>query len=475
MYTIEKLQEKTINQALLAFSGFAIVAYAASLFREIKFGFDINFFITSVAIIVLIITTMFRRTLDTHVKVYMLILALSIDLAGGLNKLGFLASAKFLIPIVPVFISFVVSYRKALFTLFLFILMYVIFGILYSSGIIQLKIEPLAYTRNILPWTVECSMLCLTSWALLYVGKNFRESLIQSYDEIKLHNENLQLLVNERTKDLEDANVELLAANDTLKSTNMAMHEKNTIIEKQNVELATAYDHLKETQSQILQTEKMASLGTLTSGISHEINNPLNFLMGAYNGLNTYFSDYGSEDEKVTAILLECIREGVERISGIVSGLNQFSRNDNDPDEDCDIHLILNNCLMVLNNQLKNRIEVLRLYDSDPIIIQGNIGKLHQVFLNILHNASYAIKHSGTISIETRKENDHAVIFISDTGCGIRKEDLHQVTNPFFTTKPPGEGSGLGMSIAYSLIQEHNGTLEIKSEINKGTTVTIRI
>lgn len=272
--------------------------------------------------------------------------------------------------------------------------------------------------------------------------------------ELEYHKDNLEELVKEKTNDLETANEEL-------KTTNEELYEKNEIINRKNNELETTLKHLKETQAQLLQVEKMASLGTLTAGIAHEIYNPLNYLMGAYEGLNKYFEKYGSYDSNKTAILLGSIYEGIDRAANIVKGLNQFSRDNSNFDEDCSIHSIIDNCLIMLQNQIKHKAIAKKEYIDEEIIIQGNVGKLHQAFMNILTNSIQAIDRDGEILIVTQKDSVNAIVEISDNGCGISEENIKQVTDPFFTTKPPGQGTGLGLSITYSIVKEHGELLKL--------------
>jgi len=192
-------------------------------------------------------------------------------------------------------------------------------------------------------------------------------------------------------------------------------------------------------------------------------------------GLDNYFKETGSKNEQLTSLFLRSIKEGVDRSSNIVKGLNQFSRTNKGRDEDCDIHSIINNCLVILHNQLKNKVEVIKNYSSKPVVTNGNTGELHQVFINILANSNYAVEDKGIIKIITKLGKKEITIMISDNGCGIEESNLKQVIDPFFTTKPPGEGTGLGLSISYSIIKEHNGTFEVKSEINKGTEIILTL
>ena len=270
----------------------------------------------------------------------------------------------------------------------------------------------------------------------------------------------LELKVRERTNDLEVAN--------------LILEESHEEITQQSVELEATLHHLRQTQNQLVQSEKMASLGILSAGVAHEINNPLNYIMGAYEGLNDYFKESSNIDKRIP-VLLNGIKTGIDHASEIVNGLNQFSRKNETLIEDCDIHSIINNCLMMLNNQLIERIEVNKKFCNDEFRIEGNVSKLHQVFINIVYNSIQAIDKKGIISIKTIKKDQNILIEITDSGCGIRLIDLPKVTDPFYTTKEPGKGVGLGLSIAYSIIKEHKGNIEFKSEVNVGTTVEITL
>ncbi len=293
--------------------------------------------------------------------------------------------------------------------------------------------------------------------------------LIQAYKSIKQKEQQLKELYEEQKASKEELHV----VNEELLNTNEELIEKSEIISEQNEELQTALQHLRETQSQLLQSEKMASLGILTAGVAHEINNPLNFIMGGVIGLENYFEDYNCQQPEKIHDLLSKVKTGINRITDIIRGLDQFSSvNENDP-QPCDMHSIVNNCLVILQNQFKNRIEIRKDYTKEKITIKGNVGELHQAIINILNNSIQSIEAEGKISITTEKKHKDLIIEISDTGCGISKENLPKITDPFFTSKDPGKGVGLGLSIAYTIIQEHKGKLDFKSESGKGTRVKI--
>ncbi len=284
----------------------------------------------------------------------------------------------------------------------------------------------------------------------------------QTTIELEKYRNHLEILVKERTEELEATNEELQATNEELYN-----HKE---------ELQTTLSKLQNAQKQLIEAEKMASLGILAAGVAHEINNPLNFIHGGVSALEDYVKNNLTDHHDPLSPLIEIINTGVTRAASIVEGLSHYSRSDNVHKVfDCDIHKIIDNCLLMLDNKIKNRILVERNYASKPIIVKCKEGKMHQAFLNVLTNAVQAIEGNGTISISTALQQNVIGVTICDDGCGISKKDISKVTDPFFTTKDPGKGTGLGLSITQNIIHEHGGSITFDSEKNAGTTVNILI
>jgi signal transduction histidine kinase len=181
--------------------------------------------------------------------------------------------------------------------------------------------------------------------------------------------------------------------------------------------------------------------------------------------------DYLMED--IPELIKDC-KDGTARVGKIVGDLKSFAHPGNDRPGLIDINKCLESTLNVVNNELKYKAEVIRDFGEIPLV-EGYPQKLNQVFLNILVNAGQAIENKGEIRIRTGKEGRNAVISISDTGCGIENEHLSKIFDPFFTTKEIGKGTGLGMNIAYNIIEEHKGKLAVESSPGKGTTFTITL
>ena len=279
--------------------------------------------------------------------------------------------------------------------------------------------------------------------------------------QLILYRNHLKELVAQRTKELEQANKELLTSNDKLA--------------QQKEELVSTLNELESAQEQLIHSEKMASLGVLASGVAHEINNPLNFIKGGSIGLENFIAEELPEKLETIKPLLNGINEGVKRATSIVTSLNHYSREGSGTEEVCDIHTIIDNCLVMLKNQTKNRIKIKKQFCEEVYNLNGNEGRLHQVILNILTNSIQSINEKGVISINTRIENKHILVSIKDNGTGISENNLNKIFDPFFTTKEAGEGTGLGLSISLRIIQAHNGNIEYKSALNKDTEAIITL
>jgi len=276
-------------------------------------------------------------------------------------------------------------------------------------------------------------------------------------------------------------------------------------VKERTLELEKANDALKDTQAMMVHSEKMRSLGELVAGITHEINNPVNFIYGNLSHLTNYandlisaidkmseFEEYLPEEEKAKfeAIkeeidfgflktdlpdLIRSCKEGTERTKNIVLDLKNFSRLGEKVINDVDLRSEIDTTLNILHNKYKSKITVHKEYGDSVPIIEGYGGQLNQVFMNILDNAAYAIKEKGDVYIRINKAGENVVLEFEDTGSGIEPESVKKVFDPFFTTKPVGQGTGLGMSISYRVIKAHNGTIEVESELGKGTKFTITI
>lgn len=231
---------------------------------------------------------------------------------------------------------------------------------------------------------------------------------------------------------------------------------------------------------QLLQAEKMSSIGVLAAGVAHEINNPMTSVAGYAEALQRRFRDAPelAGDLRLADFprYLEIIVREVYRCKGIIDSLLSFSRKSDGAFGRVDLNAIIGEVLELVRHQGRDKnieIDDNLLVPLPPVL--GDASALRQVFLNLIMNGLQAIEGKGTVRIETALENAQVVARVSDTGCGIAPEMLDQIWNPFFTTKVVGKGQGLGLAVTYDIIKKHDGLIEVQSQIGKGTEFTVKL
>lgn len=272
------------------------------------------------------------------------------------------------------------------------------------------------------------------------------------------------------------------------------------------LDLQGAVLELKTTQAQLIQSEKMASLGQLTAGIAHEINNPISYsysnLFCLSDNIKEIFSldkiiqEHDPDKESADSLLVkyQTLRkeidadylisdtpsllvdtiDGIERVKKIVDNLKQVSYKGEDSLAACSINDCINDCLKLASNELKYKMDIkLDLSECDDIM--GQPYDLSQVFINLFMNAAYACGTDGLLTIQTLQVKDNVIVYVQDNGKGISNENILKVFDPFYTTKPVGEGTGLGLPISHGIIEKHNGKIEVSSVIDVGTCFKITL
>lgn len=229
---------------------------------------------------------------------------------------------------------------------------------------------------------------------------------------------------------------------------------------------------VRRIHERLLETEKLAGIGQLAAGIAHEIRNPLGIIATS----TYYLSEILPKDQKEVKKHLEILDSEVNRCQTIITNLLEFSRNSDQDRQWVDVNKLLEMTLSLINKDLvtKDILLIKRLNKVPPIL--ANPEKMKQVFLNLILNATQAMPNGGKLAIETSMASKKTLkIIVSDTGEGISPEDLGQIFNPFFTTKSPGEGIGLGLSLVHSIIKSHQGSIAVRSKKDTGTTFTIKL
>ncbi len=299
----------------------------------------------------------------------------------------------------------------------------------------------------------------------------------------------------------------IIAANHRLENEICLRRDTERELKEERDQQISLTNSLKGAQSQLVQSEKLAVIGTLAAGIAHEINNPTGYVLSNLKSMRTYFDelkevlrvyeeletelseearqriselrqkldiDYLKED--IDDVISES-NEGMARIKKIVADLKDFSHANPEGQEwqFDDLHKGLDSTLNLVWNELKYKSAVIKDYAENMPLIECDLARLNQVFMNLLVNASHAIEKKGEICIRTRLLEDRVLIEISDNGCGIAPEKQAKIFDPFFTTKPVGKGTGLGLSIARSIIEAHQGEISLTSTPGQGSSFRIEI
>lgn len=324
-----------------------------------------------------------------------------------------------------------------------------------------------------------------------------------------------QTLPIERSDELGELAKSFNSMGEQVKKSFFALEEANATLEQKvkarTQELSVALEELKASQAQLVQSEKMASLGQMVAGVAHEINTPLGYiksnvemtqdlfqetenLVAIYDSLvHLLMSEDVGEEElnsqlsvitelsgefrdnetfQETKELFKDVIYGLEQISELVVNLKDFSRLDQAKVADINLNECLDSVLVIGHNVIGSKIEIEKQYADVPMI-QCSPSHINQVFLNIVTNAAQAMDKEGIIYLRTRADDKHVYVEIEDTGKGIPEDVIAKIFDPFFTTKPIGEGTGLGLSICYQIIEQHNGEIKVASEVGKGTKFTI--
>jgi signal transduction histidine kinase len=276
---------------------------------------------------------------------------------------------------------------------------------------------------------------------------------------------------------------------------------------RSNEALVELNGKLQLAQDQLMQSEKLASIGQLAAGVAHEINNPVGYVFSNFGTLERYLADlfrmlgayeeaepllantpaarrlaalrqeieldYLKED--VPTLMAESC-EGIKRVRKIVQDLKDFSHVDARQEwEWVDLHKGIDSTLNIVNNEIKYKADVVRMYGTLPEV-ECLPSELNQVFMNLLVNAAQAIdKARGTIVVRSGSAGGEVWVEVEDDGCGIEKDNLTRVFDPFFTTKPVGQGTGLGLSLSYGIVKKHGGRLELDSEPGRGTRMRVTL
>ncbi|MCB9480887.1 MAG: GHKL domain-containing protein [Desulfobacteraceae bacterium] len=374
---------------------------------------------------------------------------------------------------------------------------------LSDSDFYLVQIIPEKHFKEQSPALIIFSMLILLTGAVLGLFFWWRLNSKNIGLKVKVDEEiTRQKIIRQKNNQLQNEIFKRKTAEKNLYEYNRNL--ESIILEKtQNLE--STVRRLKTAQSQLVQSEKMASIGQLSAGIAHEINNPLGFIKTNFSTLQQYaqeiikllryyeklesakaekFEDYIKKIHTLKKEMdfefikndIQCIfdetKEGIDRILSIIADLKFFAHRETTEKIPVDIHQCIDSTLNVIHNEIKYKANIVKEYGKLPKI-RCYPQRINQILTNLIINSAQAIQKTGTITIRTFIENNYCVIKISDTGDGIPANIRDKIFDPFFSTKPVGQGTGLGLHVVYDLVKKHSGKIKLESEEKKGTSFFI--
>lgn len=329
------------------------------------------------------------------------------------------------------------------------------------------------------------------------------EDITERYEAenaLRQAHDNLENLVKRRTAQLAEVNLKLeedIKHRETI---------ENELI-RRNTELTELNAQFSKAQEQLLQSEKMASIGQLAAGVAHEINNPVGYIFSNFGTLEKYIDDlfeilecYEATEKHIVSPtvkdelekikekveldflksdipeLMQQSKDGISRVRKIVQDLKDFSRVDSAVEwQWANLHEGIDSTLNIVNNEIKYKADIVKEYGDIPDV-ECLPSQINQVIMNLVVNASHAItKERGEIVIRTSTDHENVLIEVRDNGSGISKENVSRIFDPFFTTKPVGKGTGLGLSLSYGIVKKHNGEIRVTSELGEGTSFLVSL
>lgn len=314
-----------------------------------------------------------------------------------------------------------------------------------------------------------------------YIGKDeaielLRMAIVRAIEHARLVGENARLL-----EQLARLNAGL---EDRVRERTHALEQANTDLRAERAELESALARLGQTQDQLVQMEKMASIGLLTAGVAHEINNPLGFILPNFERIEAWLAsmrvepceDRGRSLDELAKLVAEC-RRGLDRIARLVRQLRIFSHPGRQDLRPIDVDALVRSVVAMVEREVAGRATI-TVYSGHDCVARGDDEQLRQVLLNLLINSAqsfHAESRDGRIGVFVAREEDWVSIRVIDNGCGIAPENLRRVFDPFFTTKSVGHGTGLGLAISRDLVKKMEGNVTLESQLGRGTSATVTL
>ena len=478
--------ERKINELRSSFSDVILIlgflsGLSAQVFIVIRDGF--NFIeplslLRPVILIVFLILIFQRKRLSAEWKMYIVAGFSALLFIASVSNFGLFSGFKLFPLLGSLMMVFLLSKRIILSIVGTAVVIYGLISVALANGLMTYLIQPELLMKNPYHWAVDLIFCFLAGGICIFMVSRFHAELTITIQETTVQNEALEITKGEIGRYnanmfamIEEKVSDLKGVVDDIGTQNEMLTSLNQLVLTQNQDLEVATERLSQARDQMILSDRMASVGMLTAGVVHEIRNPLNHFHGLLMLLRKKVGA-GDADPDLDRIL-SMLQEGYKRIRDVMDSLNRFDRGSPGVEEAVDLPEVIAACRNVLNSLFTPGMSYDFRSTHSSVVLTLDADRLHQIIINVLQNAIEALNETGNIRVSLSSTKDEVLISVTDDGCGISAADLPVITDPFFSTKPSGEHTGLGLFHVQKLMEECNGKLSFESVPGRGTTVNM--
>lgn len=475
---LDSLREGYVDTVIAVTAITGVTSFTFGFIRDYGIFLGIGYLFRLVILISLIGVYLFRKSISADLKSIIVVICLTILFITSITGLGFYSPMKLFIVFGAISVTFILPKKWSLLWVVVLGSAYALSAAALIHGVWPYKLEPEYLVTNMPHWLADLSFTLMSGATVIFIISSFRRKLSETSSELDGQNSQLEKnrneilrfnsgqekLISESTQDLAVLVEEYAARNRELKAMNLS-------VQQQNEKLTAATDRMKFVRGKLVLSDRLTSLGLLTAGVCHEIRNPLNHIQASVTLLEQHFRKSGRFSD--SGKLLDILKNGVLRIKTITDSLNQFDHVSYNTEEYADLVVVVENCQRILRHLFHERIIFRFKHPHKRIRVKLSADVLHQVVLNILRNALESLSEAGEVSVEILVSTERVIVEIMDNGSGIPADSLPLVTEPFFSTKPTDQHTGLGLFHVQKIMSELGGKLTIESDPDEGTIVRV--
>ena len=438
-----------------------------------------RFFLTTSLVAFILTLYLTRKKLPYKLKLYAILGILILLFTNGLYNKSLLTNMLSLLVTAPMVMSYMANQRLAVTMNLIMLGIFLMIGsvIIFRTG---LNLDAARFILNTWNGVNDALVMGFSTLAIMIIGRSYHQELTSIHRSLEMKQEQLERKAAELRRSKDELETEVLARTEELRRTNEVIHESNILIAEKNLEIAWQNEETEKTISEIkkieldlVESDKLASIGLFAKGISENITSPMNDIRREEQLIRTMISQEKPAVREKLSELSIIITNGLERIDRIITDLGRVSNTQDG--EQTDLHTIAQVAMRATSALTGSSVRV-RVEDPGfPVLVRGNAARLERVFINLITNAIHALEDNphGRIAIRFSTDGMSMTARVEDNGRGIDPEHLAKVKEPFFTTKDPGKGTGLGLFLCQSLMEEAGGRLEIESQPGQGTSILL--